>query len=392
MSALSEIFPRIRIIASDTHGSEPHDLWTSLAPAKYKALVPQIKEHNGRRKWVVNGDIPIAGDSAVSAIMPDGEKMLGLRFLKADIDMVHAASYDCEARLDLMDQMGISHGIVYPNVGGFGNQNFLRVQDEGLRIACVEIYNDWMSDLQQRSGGRILPMALVPWWDIEACVAEVDRMQKNGAKGIVMCSNPHDSGMPNFAQPEWRPFWEICEALEMPINFHIGASEGDINWSGSVPYDTWPGDVKISLGGAAIFLGQLRWMVNLLVSDVPERYPNLNFVSVESGVGWIPFLLDALDYQCGETAPEHLAHLSMKPSEYFRRQFYGCFWFESKTLAPAVEHIGPDRIMFETDIPHPTCLYPHSVERVRDAIGQMAPEVQKKILQDNAAELYGIKV
>ena len=150
--------------------------------------------------------------------MPDGEKMLGLRFLKADIDMVHAASYDCDARLDLMDRMGISR-IVYPNVGGFGNQNFLRVQDEALRIACVEIYNDWMTDLQQRSGGRILPMALVPWWDIDASVAEVDRMQKNGAKGIVMCSNPHDSGMPNFAQPEWRPFWEICEALKCRSTF-----------------------------------------------------------------------------------------------------------------------------------------------------------------------------
>ena len=392
MPAVSEIFPGISIIDSDTHWSEPHDLWTSMAPTKYKDLVPQIKEHNGRKKWVINGDIPIAGDSAVSAILPDGEKMLGLKFLKADIEMVHAASYDCDARLDLMNRMGVSHAIVYPNVGGFGNQNFLRVEDKALRIACVEIYNDWMSDLQTRSGGRILPMALVPWWDIEASVDEVDRMQRKGAKGIVMCSNPHDSGMPNFAQPEWRPFWEICEALKMPVNFHIGASEGDINWSGSVPYDTWPGDVKISLGGAAIFLGQLRWMVNLLVSDVPERFPKLKFVSVESGVGWIPFLLDALDYQCGETAPEHLAHLSMKPSEYFRRQFYGCFWFESKTLALAISHIGPDRIMFETDIPHPTCLYPHSVERVREAIKELEPVVQKKILQDNAAELYDIKV
>ena len=392
MPAVSEIFPGISIIDSDTHWSEPHDLWTSMAPTKYKDLVPQIKEHNGRKKWVINGYIPIAGDSAVSAILPDGEKMLGLKFLKADIEMVHAASYDCDARLDLMNRMGVSHAIVYPNVGGFGNQNFLRVEDKALRIACVEIYNDWMSDLQTRSGGRILPMALVPWWDIEASVDEVDRMQRKGAKGIVMCSNPHDSGMPNFAQPEWRPFWEICEALKMPVNFHIGASEGDINWSGSVPYDTWPGDVKISLGGAAIFLGQLRWMVNLLVSDVPERFPKLKFVSVESGVGWIPFLLDALDYQCGETAPEHLAHLSMKPSEYFRRQFYGCFWFESKTLAPAISHIGPDRIMFETDIPHPTCLYPHSVERVREAIKELEPVVQKKILQDNAAELYDIKV
>jgi len=392
MTAVSEIFPGISIIDSDTHWSEPPDLWTSLAPAKYKDLVPQMKEHNGRRKWVVNGDIPIAGSSAVSAILPDGEKMLGLNFLKADIEMVHAASYDCDARLELMDQMGISHGIVYPNVGGFGNQNFLKIEDRSLRIACVEIYNDWMSDLQSRSGERILPMVLVPWWDIDACIVEVERMHKNGARGIVMCSNPHDSGMPNFAQPEWRPFWETCEGLEMPINFHIGASEGDIDWSGKVPYETWPGDVKISLGGAAIFLGQLRWMVNLLVSDVPELYPNLKFVSVESGVGWIPFLLDALDYQCGETAPQHLAHLSLKPSDYFRRQFYGCFWFESRTLGPAIEHLGPDRIMFETDIPHPTCLYPHSVERVRNAISELDPVVQKKILQDNAADLYKIKV
>ncbi|MDH4074407.1 MAG: amidohydrolase [Acidimicrobiia bacterium] len=389
---IKQIIPGVSVIDTDTHWSEPPDLWTSLAPAKYKDLVPQIKEHKGRRRWVVNGDIPLAGDSAVSAIAPDGGKMLGLKFLKHNIDMVHPASYDCQARLDLMDDMGVSHNIVYPNVGGFGNQNFLRIEDRALRIACVEIYNDWMADLQQRSGGRILPMALVPWWDIEASVAEIDRMHKAGARGIVMCSNPHDSGMPDFAQPDWRPFWEVCEALEMPVNFHIGASEGDIDWSGKVPYKSWPGDVKISLGGAAIFLGQLRWMVNLLVSDVPERHPNLKFVSVESGVGWIPFLLDALDYQCGETAPEHLAHLSLKPSEYFQRQFFGCFWFEHRTLKSAVEILGADNIMFETDIPHPTSLYPHGVERVQAAIADLAPDVQRKILQGNAAKLYKIGV
>ena len=385
------IFADVDIVDSDTHWSEPHDLWTSLAPAKYKDLVPQIKERNGKRMWVVNGDIPIAGDYAVSAILPDGEKMLGLRFLRADIERVHAASYDCDARLAYMDDYGISHGIVYPNVGGFGNQRFLRVEDRNLRIACVQIYNDWMNDLQRRSNDRILPMALVPWWDIEACVAEVERAKGLGARGVVMCSNPHDSGMPNFAQEAWRPFWEVCEALEMPINFHIGASEGDIDWSGAVPYDTWPGDVKLSLGGAAIFLGQLRWLANLLISDVPERYPNLKFVSVESGIGWLPFLLEALDYQFGETAPEHLAHLSMLPSDYFRRQFYGCFWFESAMLAPAIDFLGSTQVMFETDFPHPTCLYPDSRSRVRESIGHLDLDVQKKILRGNAASLYGIE-
>jgi hypothetical protein len=98
--------------------------------------VPRIKEHNGRSKWVVNGDIPLAGNSAVSAILPDGEKMLGIRFLQADIDRVHAASYEGDARLEIMDSFGISHGIVYPNVGGFGNQNFLRIDDRDLPQAA----------------------------------------------------------------------------------------------------------------------------------------------------------------------------------------------------------------------------------------------------------------
>ncbi len=148
--------------------------------------------------------------------------------------------------------------------------------------------------------------------------------------------------------------------------------------------------MKLTLGGAAIFLGQLRWLVNLLVSDVPERYPNLKFVSVESGIGWLPFVLEALDYQCGETAPDHMAHLSMKPSEYFKRQFYGCFWFESRSLGSAIEQLGADQVMFETDFPHPTCLYPDT-SRVREAIEDLYPVVQKKILRDNAAGLYKIE-
>jgi len=388
----SELFPGLQVIDTDTHWSEPHDLWTSRAPAKYKDLVPQVRERNGRRRWVVDGDITIAGTSAVSAIKPDGEKMLGLGFLKTEIDAVHEASYDKDARLALMDKMGVSHQIVYPNIAGFGNQNFLRVEDRDLRIACVEIYNDYMNEIQRSSDDRILPMSLVPWWDIDAAIAEIDRMHQLGSRGIVMCSNPHDSGMPDFAQPDWRPFWEICEALEMPINFHIGASEGDINWSGSVPYKTWPGDLKLTLGGAAIFIGNMRWMANLLITDVPERHPNLNFVSVESGIGWIPFFLESLDYQMGETSPEHLAHLSMKPSEYFRRQFFGCFWFEGPTVAPAVDYLGADRILFETDIPHPTCLYPNSMERTRETLAGLPEEDQRKILQDNAAALYRIEL
>ena len=82
-----------------------------------------------------------------------------------------------------------------------------------------------------------------------------------------------------------------------------------MDWFGKVPYSSWPGEVRITIGGSSLFLGNARWMANLLFSDIPDNHPNLKFVFVESGVGWIPFLLEALDYQMGETAPNHLKHL-----------------------------------------------------------------------------------
>ena len=148
--------------------------------------------------------------------------------------------------------------------------------------------------------------------------------------------------------------------------------------------------MRLHVGHPHLGAGQLRWLANLLISDVPERFPSLKFVSVESGIGWLPFLLEALDYQFGETAPEHLAHLSMKPSEYFKRQFYGCFWFESKMLGPSIEELGASQVMFETDFPHPTCLYPNVQEYVAEVTQGWSETRRRKILQDNAAALYKI--
>jgi predicted TIM-barrel fold metal-dependent hydrolase len=148
--------------------------------------------------------------------------------------------------------------------------------------------------------------------------------------------------------------------------------------------------VKISIGGAAIFLGQLRWMVNLLVSDVPGRYPHLKFVSVESGVGWIPFFLKTLDYQVGEMTPGSTDNLSMAPSDYFRRQIHSCFWFERAGIVDAIDSIGADHLMFETDFPHPTCVYPDELEFAGAALEGVDDDTLTGIMGLNAARLYRI--
>jgi predicted TIM-barrel fold metal-dependent hydrolase len=105
-------------------------------------------------------------------------------------------------------------------------------------------------------------------------------------------------------------------------------------------------------------------------------------------VGWIPFILEALDYEMSENAPKQLDQLSMLPSEYFKRNLFATFWFEKNNLPALVESVGEDCILFETDFPHPTCLYPKPLETVAEKMSTLTPTAQRKILGENAAKLY----
>ena len=129
---------------------------------------------------------------------------------------------------------------------------------------------------------------------------------------------------------------------------------------------------------------------NLIYSGVLERFPTLQFVSVESGVGWIPFLLKALDYQVGEMTPGSMDNLSMAPSDYFRRQIHSCFWFERSGIAEAIESVGAEHLMFETDFPHPTCIYPDGLEYADAALEGVDDDTIAGIMGLNAARLYDI--
>jgi predicted TIM-barrel fold metal-dependent hydrolase len=119
-----------------------------------------------------------------------------------------------------------------------------------------------------------------------------------------------------------------------------------------------------------------------------DRFPELKIVSVESGTGWIPFILEALDYEMAENAPQLRERLSLSPTEFFQRQIYATTWFERTNLAQLVATVGEDNIMFETDFPHPTCLYPDPLATAAANLGDLDPAVQRKILGDNGVKLY----
>ncbi len=391
----SPVKSKIKIIDADTHLTEPHDMWTKRAPASIRDRVPQVKMLDGVRSWVIDGDKSIGtGAHPNSSVLKEGGKVRDLdKFLKLQFEDVHAGSSDVKERLKVMDEAGIYAQIVYPNILGFGGQAAAKV-DRALSLECVRIYNDAMAELQAESGDRLLPMALLPWWDVQQSVTETERCAAMGLRGININSDPHyqtdanGNQIPDLGHEHWFPLWEVCVDKKLPVNFHIGASETSIDWMGQQGWPSLPRDLKSGISGAMLFFNNGKTVSNLIYSGILDRFKDLKFVSVESGIGWVPFLMEALDYQLEEIA--ETKGFEKKPSEYFKSNFYACFWFEKKDVSDMLHKVGVDNCLFETDFPHPTSLYP--IDNLEERLSSLTQEDRAKVLSLNAAKLYNIAI
>ncbi len=378
------------IVDSDSHWSEPADLFTSRAPAAYKDRVPLVKVIDGVPMWTFDGH-PLGHFSPGGVIGRDGKKENAqVALFEWTHDMVHVGAYDPKVRLSVLDETGIDAQIIFPSTIGLGGQDLGAVQDPVLTTLAVEIYNDAMAEIQSDSNNRLLPLPLMPAWDIDFCVREVRRCAAMGARGVNMTSDPQDLGAPDLGDPAWDPFWEACVEEQMPVHFHIGASVTGMTFYGKYPWPSHYPDTKLAIGGTLLFIGNARVVTNLILSGIFDKHPDLKTVSVESGVGWIPFILETLDYEMAENAPGRLKAMKKMPSEYFKSNIYATFWFEKNQgkLASLIESVGEDNILFETDFPHPTCLYPNPLEAVDEKLKTISPEARAKILGENARKLY----
>jgi uncharacterized protein len=382
-----ELLAGIKIIDVDTHVSEWPELWTERAPASMKHRVPRIVGEGAQRRWVIDEDTLIYNHGAASAVMKDGSKSRGFDFAAVTIEGVHAGAYDVTARLKMMDEQGIYAQVAYPNVLGFSGQKAQQT-DPALRLLAIQIFNDAMAEMQADSGQRIFPMAMLPWWDLGETLEEAERCLKRGMKGINWNPDTHSHGLPSIADPHWNPLWELCVANSLPVNFHIGASDESTSWffSGSLP--SFSPNQKLAMGSVMLFMSNLRVMGNIIASRFLEKFPTLKLVSVESGAGWVPYLLEAMEYMSVEAGVEY----AVSPTDVFRRQIYACSFFERRNFAATVRQVGADNVMFETDFPHPACLYPDGLDYLADAIAELTPQERRKIFSENAARVYNINI
>ena len=198
-------------------------------------------------------------------------------------------------------------------------------------------------------------MTALPFWDVDLAIAELHRGIELGHRAVNFCNQPQDYGQPPLAHRHWDPVWAAAQEAGISVSFHVGGGSMGTQFGDDAEMGWMTNFAKVS---SFIFLDNLRCIGDLIFGGVCHRFPDLKLVSVESGVGWIPAASETFDWQWrnGGVRDEHPEY-DLLPSEYFRRQIYGCFWFEQQVALDAIAQY-PDNILFESDYPHPTCQHP----------------------------------
>jgi predicted TIM-barrel fold metal-dependent hydrolase len=240
----------------------------------------------------------------------------------------------------------------------------------------------------------------LPFWDLDATLKEVTRYIEMGHRGILFPTQPQAFGQPPLIDRHWDPLWSLAQDAGVAINFHVG-SDADLDPKEALKDSAAMGDRALwGFISSMIFMGNVKGISELIFGGVLHRFPGLNFVSVESGVGYMPTVLETMDWQWrnSRVALEHPEY-DLLPSEYFRRQIYACFWFERGPMFEAALQLYPDNMMWETDYPHPTSQSPGPAtpalpprKYAAEALQNMSDDIVGKVLHGNAARVYNLNV
>ena len=387
---LDPMFAGIKIVDCDTHFTEPQDLWTSNAPLGMKDKMPHVRRVDDADRWFV-GDKDF-GSIGGNVIAKDKNKLLG-RLAFRRYDQIAPGSYDLKERLKDMDDMGVWGQICFQNGGVTQVGSLCALNDEPLAIAITQIFNDACKDRMEASGGRINGMATLPYWDKDLMNAEMRRIIDMGLKGVVLPDRPERIsegylGPDGKINPFWEEVFDLCNATGTPLNFHLNSS---LDAEG-VMWDNLGFDQKLPMSALLHHIGCAATMSNFMVSGLLDKYENLKIGLIESGAGWVPFWLEAMEHQLDEFRTRENRGLKMRCKEYFKQHFWVSFWFEDYAPRHMIDAIGADKLLFETDYPHPTSLYPGVQDKLVSVMKDHSPAVRKLVLQDNAAKLFNLPI
>ncbi|MFN8543377.1 MAG: amidohydrolase family protein [Candidatus Binatia bacterium] len=369
------------LISTDDHIIEPRDVWDGRLEAKYAAAAPKVIEVGGEERWVYEDQKLINVGLSVMA----GKKYEDYSPKAARFADMRPGCYDPKARLADMDLDGIEAQVLYPSTPGMAGQTFAEGKDKDLALRCLQTYNDWLADTWCAADPkRLIGQMIVPFWDMRLAVAEFQRGLSLGHKALSLPNDPPSMGYPRLCDAYWEPLWDAVEEAGIPVTMHI-ASGSQKRSLPLTPGEGAPATVFITVGPTANF----TVLADMLFSGLLARHPKLRFVSAESGIGWIGYLLQRADEVYEKHRHWSKPPITEKPSFYFRRQLFANF-LDDAVGVTARHHIGVDNLMFETDYPHSDTTFPNSRAIVTERFRDVPADEARKICRDNAIRLFDL--
>ena len=365
----------VQVISVDDHVIEHERVWRDRLPARYLEAGPRIVElDGGQQAWSFEGrTIPTIGLNAVAGKHPRDFGVDPVRF-----DEMLTGCYDVSARLADMDLDGVHAQMCFPSFPGFAGGTLFAAEDKDLATACVVAWNDFILDEWCAAApDRFIPMVMVPFWDVAASVVEVERTAAKGAKSITFSEAPHRLGLPSYHSDHWDPFLAAAQAADMPLCLHFG--------TGGAPATA--SDANFAVAVALFGMNSQSTTVDMLLSPVFHKFPRLRVALSEGGIGWIPYVLERVDYTWERHRWYTGVNTEVRPSDLFHAHMFGCFIADNAGIEERAL-IGTDNIMFEGDYPHSDSNFPASRKKLADVLDDVNDHEARMIAEDNARRVF----
>jgi predicted TIM-barrel fold metal-dependent hydrolase len=366
-----------KIVDTDSHMMEPEWLWERYMEDAYKSQAPKVglAPESNRRTFLVEGDsfvrekgkYPMAAPAFLNAVKKAMERF----------DKAKKAGFSAQSRLADMDEQGVDTQIMYPTVAGqmLGRE----FRDTKLLAACCRAYNNWAADYAAAAPDRLHWAAILPMQDPEEAIKEARRAAQAGCVSYYMRPNPVRGR--SLWSDDYLPLWMEIEDIGKPISTHDSASS-------SVPSFGDRMDTHVSGHILSHPFEAMAAMAGLIWYGIFEKFPKLKVVHVEADGGWVPYWLQRMEQHWDFSGNAEHEYLTMRPTEYFKRNVCVAFRGDEPTLKAAIEIVGDNNFTWDTDYPHPDGTYPWGIEAM---MKQPIPnESRRKLLWDNAARMFNL--
>jgi predicted TIM-barrel fold metal-dependent hydrolase len=366
------------LVSLDDHLIEPGDMYDQhLTPAQ-KAFAPTFHtDENGADYWIFDGRR--LGNVGLNAVVGRPKTEFGVEPLSKK--QMRKGCYDIKARVADMNVNGVLSSLIYPTIVGFDGSVFHSYKDKNQALVLLKAYNDWYIDEVAGSHpGRFIPNALIPAWDMQATVEEVKRVVKKGTHSINMMDNPANRGFPSIHNEYWDPLWKVCADNDVVISMHHGTGNAAQHPSTESPVDAWIICMAMSISLA---------LADYLHLDALGKYPNLKIALIESGIGWIPYVLDRADFVLKQHSSWTKSTFSGGRSahEVFRDHFL-CTFVHDDGGFKHIEELGLNTICYESDYPHSDTQWPNGPEALMGYISGLTDEQIDTVTHKNAMRAY----